>query len=582
MTRSALALAALASAAVPGLDPATVEAVETRPGQQFELAFVQDTQHRRWVVRAPLTRAAGAQMDVTVALLGLLSRRLPFSVPTPKGFVALKEGGRAAVYPFLPGRPLELTHLPAGPGLAAEIGRSIAALHNVDRQLYDEAGLPSYDADTYRTRRLSELDRAAATGHVPTRLLARWEAALEDVSLWRFAPTPTHGDLGGEEILAVFEDEHDASSGRVRAFTGWEDAKVADPADDFATLVSQASTEAVDSVMEAYAHARVDRPDPHLESRARLAGELRLVTALLAATAAGDQAAVDSCSARLRRLDDYTASQPLTAPKVVLSTTPVVPGVSMPPVVIEERVAPAGAGSEQPAPSSDEAMQRDAGSADHAEADSALADAAGGDADDADEVHPAAQAGDGRPDDAGVTTTPAGHGDDAGQAAAGSGGATAMDRVSPDEVHPGHPAGVTPAPQQTGTGNRHGEHEPHDEGTVHGEHDEDMTQPIPLQQSSQEHRDSSTATGAPSLVQPPRRSGRSVRQRREQPHQLGLVRHRRPHRLTAGGVVERSVDLVQLAARATGRRPAGRPPAAAPPPVPGPPTAWPRSSSRPR
>ena len=245
MTRSALALAALASAAIPGLDPATVEAVESREGQQFELAFVQDTQHRRWVVRAPLTRAAGAQMDITVALLGMLARRLPFSVPTPKGFVALKEGGRAAVYPYLAGRPLELTHLPAGPGLAAEIGRSIAALHNVDRQLFDEAGLPSYDADTYRTRRLSELDRAAATGHVPTGLLARWEAALEDVSLWRFAPTPTHGDLGGEQILAVFDDDEDAATGRVRAFTGWEDAKVADPADDFATLVSEASPEAV-------------------------------------------------------------------------------------------------------------------------------------------------------------------------------------------------------------------------------------------------------------------------------------------------------------------------------------------------
>ena len=340
MTRSALALAALASAAIPGLDPATVEAVESREGQQFELAFVQDTQHRRWVVRAPLTRAAGAQMDITVALLGMLARRLPFSVPTPKGFVALKEGGRAAVYPYLAGRPLELTHLPAGPGLATEIGRAIAALHNVDRQLFDEAGLPSYDADTYRTRRLSELDRAAATGHVPTGLLARWEAALEDVSLWRFAPTPTHGDLGGEQILAVFDDDGDASTGRVRAFTGWEDAKVADPADDFATLVIEASPEAVDSVLEAYAHARVDRPDQHLERRARLAGELRLVSALLAATARQHQGAVASCAARLRRLDEHAADHPLIEPKVVPSAPTTAP---VPPVVVD---APTGAGDE--------------------------------------------------------------------------------------------------------------------------------------------------------------------------------------------------------------------------------------------
>jgi aminoglycoside phosphotransferase (APT) family kinase protein len=345
VTRSALALAALASAAIPGLDPATVEAVESREGQQFELAFVQDTQHRRWVVRAPLTRAAGARMDITVALLGMLARRLPFSVPTPKGFVALKEGGRAAVYPYLAGRPLELTHLPAGPGLAAEIGRAIAALHNVDRQLFDEAGLPSYDADTYRTRRLSELDRAAATGHVPTGLLARWEAALEDVSLWRFAPTPTHGDLGGEQILAVFDDDEDAATGRVRAFTGWEDAKVADPADDFATLVTEASPEAVDSVLEAYAHARVDRPDQHLERRARLAGELRLVSALLAATAraqGADQGTVASCAARLRRLDEHAADHPLTEPKVVPAVASVPTVAPVPPVVVDEPTVAGG------------------------------------------------------------------------------------------------------------------------------------------------------------------------------------------------------------------------------------------------
>ena len=361
MTRSALALAALASAAIPGLDPATVEAVESREGQQFELAFVQDTQHRRWVVRAPLTRAAGAQMDITVALLGMLARRLPFSVPTPKGFVALKEGGRAAVYPYLAGRPLELTHLPAGPGLAAEIGRAIAALHNVDRQLFDEAGLPSYDADTYRTRRLSELDRAAATGHVPTGLLARWEAALEDVSLWRFAPTPTHGDLGGEQILAVFDDDEDASTGRVRAFTGWEDAKVADPADDFATLVIEASPEAVDSVLEAYAHARVDRPDQHLERRARLAGELRLVSALLAATAAPGRpgrgrvlrrAPAPAGRARRRPPADRAEGRPLRAP--VPTTAPV------PPVVVDE---PTGAGGEASAAPGARARGRDDGRA---------------------------------------------------------------------------------------------------------------------------------------------------------------------------------------------------------------------------
>jgi len=311
VTRTPLALAALASVAVPGLDPVTVEGTPHLPGHQFEVAFIEDTQHRRWVVRAPLTAAAGAQMDVTVSLLGLLSRRLPFSVPMPKGFVDLKEGGRAAVYPYMAGRPLHFPHLPAGPGIAAELGRAIAALHNVDRALFDEAGLPTYDADTYRTRRLSDLDRAAATGHVPTALLARWERSLEDVSLWRFAPTPTHGDLTGDQVLAVFDDDEDAATGRIRGLTGWEDAKVADPADDFAALVTQAPPAAFDTVLEAYAHARVDRPDKHLERRARLAGELTLVSELLTAVGSKDQGGIEACAGRLRKLDADTFEEDL-------------------------------------------------------------------------------------------------------------------------------------------------------------------------------------------------------------------------------------------------------------------------------
>ena len=76
---------------------------------------------------------------------------------------------------------------------------------------------------------------------MPTGLLARWEKLLEDVTLWRFAPTPTHGDLTGDQVLVVFDDDGDAASGRVKALTGWEDAKVADPADDFFALVTQTS-----------------------------------------------------------------------------------------------------------------------------------------------------------------------------------------------------------------------------------------------------------------------------------------------------------------------------------------------------
>lgn len=329
MERSPLFLAALASAAVPGLEPVRVEGLLSSPGQLFDVAFVDDATERRWVVRAPRTAAAGAQMDVAVTLLSLLARRLPFAVPMPRGFAALSSGGRAAVYPYLPGQPLDFSALPADGGVTVDLGRCIAALHNADHRLFDEAGTPSYDTDTWRTRRLSDLDRAAAIGQVPPVLLARWERALEDVSLWRYAPTPVHGGLSGDRVLVVVEE--DGTSGRVRAVTGWEDAKVADPAEDFAALVVEAPPEALETVMEAYAHARAERPDANLLVRARLAAELRLIGRLLAAHAAKETALVEEVVDELRRLlehvgareatpDDYhsTSLEPRTPRAVVL------------------------------------------------------------------------------------------------------------------------------------------------------------------------------------------------------------------------------------------------------------------------
>ena len=338
VSRKPAFLAALASSAVPGLDPVSVQAAVTEPGHYHEVAFVTDSQHRRWVVRAPLTSAAGAQMDTSVALLHLLGRRLPFSVPAPRGFVAVPEG-RAVVYPYLSGRPVDFGSLPAGPGLAAEVGRAIAALHNVDRAVFDEAGLPIYDAEEIRTRRLDDLDRAAATGHVPTGLLSRWERALEEVSFWRFAPTPVHGGLTGGRVLVAFEGD-DASSGRVRAITGWDNAKVADPAEDLAALVAACRPEAFESVLEGYAHSRVERPDRHLRRRARLASELRLLGALLGALSAGESDLIKARAADLRELDEHTVDEPDEEPQPAARVKSAAPVAR---VAVASPVAPASA-----------------------------------------------------------------------------------------------------------------------------------------------------------------------------------------------------------------------------------------------
>ena len=309
VTRTPAYLAAVASSAVSGLDAVAVRAARGVPGNRCDVGFVTDTQRRAWVVRIPTTPAVGAELDTAADLLPLLHRRVPYSVPLPRGFLAVPEG-RAVVYPYLHGRSVVLSEVVPGPGVAAEIGRAIAALHNVDREVFDEAGVPVYDAEMCRNRHLGDLDRGAATGHVPTALLSRWERALEDVSAWRFAPTPVHGDLSGDRFLVTFVDDADPETASVRGITGWEHARVADPADDFALLLAGCSPETFESIVEAYSVARIERPDRHLRHRTRVVSELRMLTQLLDAVHAAEPPLITRRAAELRALDERTADEP--------------------------------------------------------------------------------------------------------------------------------------------------------------------------------------------------------------------------------------------------------------------------------
>lgn len=252
----------------------------------FQVTGVLDSGGRHWVVRCPLHASAGASLEAEVSLLSNLAVHvregaLPFAVPEPAGFAALPEGGRAMVYRQLRGRPLDLERLGPGPGLAADLGRSLAALHELPARVVEDAGLPVYDADEYRKRSLAEVDAAARTGHVPTVVLARWERALEDVALWRFRTTPVHGDLAEEHVLVL--------DGEVSAVISFSEAHVGDPAVDLAWLLASAPEDCLDSIEEAYALARPENADTYLLDRAQLVGELALARWLMHGVNTGNE-----------------------------------------------------------------------------------------------------------------------------------------------------------------------------------------------------------------------------------------------------------------------------------------------------
>ena len=299
MARSHLTLAALATSAVEGLDIAATTSFATGGENDFDSALLTGRDGRHWIIRLPRNeRAEGEQSSDLVALRALSSgirSRLPFAVSNFVGQVPV-DGTRAVVYEFVYGIKARLDHLDAGSdGLAASIGRSIAAIHSLPTSFVADAGLPVLTSIEAMRASVSVMDRAAATGLVPSQLLGRWERAMEDSHLWQFQPTVINGNLSAESFLTA---DH-----AVTGLLGWHELKVSDPARDLAWLLAAPDPDAVDSAIDAYHRAR-GTLDRQVAQRAKLYAELDVARWLLHGTQTRSTEVVDDAVAMLSAIVD--------------------------------------------------------------------------------------------------------------------------------------------------------------------------------------------------------------------------------------------------------------------------------------
>ncbi|WP_372447755.1 macrolide 2'-phosphotransferase [Pseudarthrobacter albicanus] len=329
MRRKPIELAAVATAAVPGLTPTAVSSAPDDPAD-FDSALLLDSEGKHWRVRSPRHAEASARLEteflVLRAFVPAIRAELPFLMPTVAGTV--RQGELSTfVYSHLAGATRSIEELSNGSAaLAREIGAALASIHDLPRSLVSNADLPSYTPNEFRQRRLNELDQAATTGKIPPLLLRRWEHAMEDVSLWRFHPCVVHGDLHEDNLLV--------DGDRVTAVTGWTDLRIGDPADDMAWLVASNEQAFVDSVLEHYTASRRDAPDAHLLRRAALSAEFALAQYLVKGLAAGDQDMIREAESMLTALAEDVAEyggqpisveplpQPVAAPGPAVAQDP--------------------------------------------------------------------------------------------------------------------------------------------------------------------------------------------------------------------------------------------------------------------
>ena len=288
-------LAALAADASPGKNFRHYLKVDSNPDLETLRLWSADGQAYEFKIpanSAGISELATEQM--VVQSMRRLASRLPFEIPESLGQTQDSDGTTGVLFTLLEGSSPDLSRL--GPGaFSKSFGEALAALHSLQVDAIADSGLPQYDSAAILHQKVSELDRMAATGRVPAPLLSRWEQALEDIGLFRFHSTITHGALSSDAVLI--------NGQQVVGLTNWNAMSIGDPAEDFRWLSGGALPSTFEDAM---LHYRAARPsaDENFAQRAMLYSELELGTWLLHCLAVGDPEQIKQAEELLAELKD--------------------------------------------------------------------------------------------------------------------------------------------------------------------------------------------------------------------------------------------------------------------------------------
>ena len=227
-----------------------------------------------FVVRVARSGTAARGHAVEAAVLPALAPLVPVPLPVP--VLRCPPGPPlpfgAIGYRRLPGQPCRPDT--ATGETARDLGAFLAALHRLDARRLPGARL-----------------RSRLTADEQQSLARWWDGFLADPDLRHYQPAVRHGDLWYGNLLIQ-------PGGALSAVLDWEEVALADPAQDLA-LARHVGPAFSGIMVEAYARANGPFTEK-IRHRADRHWELRELTGLPLATAAGDDEELAECVAKLK------------------------------------------------------------------------------------------------------------------------------------------------------------------------------------------------------------------------------------------------------------------------------------------
>ena len=301
MAFSPIMLTAWAVAEIPSLE---IDGYRDSSTADFDRVTCRTSDNRVISISSPLTAPAAdvqnAEHRVGQLLGAGVRERLPFGVPHTLA-AGSHDKRRIVVTEEISGTPL--SSLKDARVAIPSLASAIAAIHNLPASIVTRNVIPATTSLDSLRDAAGIIDRAHQTTKVPSPLLDRWDAAIEDAGMWQFTPTITHGNLDFDAILM--------DGAAVSGVINWAGARVADPADDLLRVFARFGAEDAVEFMNLYSTERPTN-DRRLAHRARFASELDVARWLIHGADSNDDGIVTDAVAMLNALLAAVTDNPAT------------------------------------------------------------------------------------------------------------------------------------------------------------------------------------------------------------------------------------------------------------------------------